>query len=170
MVANTNLTNAGKGRQKGVPNRTTGALKEIITAFVENNASDAQELFDKVKSKSPARALALLVKFMEFVLPRQLHSEVNASVTSISFNANEPIRDAASAAAAYAAIVGNPHADMSNITFALPEPAPRVPEPVAVIELIAQPKVEAIEIDPFEAQDAAAAEKNRVLWAKLGGK
>jgi len=177
-VRHRNLTNAGKGRKKGVPNRTTAELKEIIAEFVENTAEGAQELFDRVKAKSPARALALLVQFMEFVLPKQRHSEFTGSVTSISFNANEPIRDAVTAAEAYRAICGDPNFDFSRITFAAPAPfaaVATVVEPVTVQPIeaasgnttIDPPASDPALDDPFA--DAAEAERAEALrmWEEL---
>jgi hypothetical protein len=177
-VKHRNLTNAGKGRKKGVPNRTTAELKEIISEFVGNNAEGAQELFDRVKAKSPARALALLVQFMEFVLPKQRHSEFTGSVTSISFNANEPIRDAVTAAEAYRAICGDPAFDFSRISFAAPEPTAAVAtvfEPAAVQPIEAasgsatiDPPASAPAIaDPFA--EAVAVERAEAIktWERL---
>jgi hypothetical protein len=113
---------AGKGRKKGVPNRTSGALREVVTLFVEHNADGAQALYDRVAAKNPAKALELLARFCEFVLPKQ--REITGTLASFHINADAPITDAATAAQAYAAIIADPSFDFSRISFAQHEPSP----------------------------------------------
>jgi hypothetical protein len=67
--------NAGKGRKPGVPNKATGAVRDLFAKFVEANASKAQELFDKVAADDPGKALDLLARFSEFVLPKLARTE-----------------------------------------------------------------------------------------------
>ena len=71
---------AGRGRKRGVPNKTTGAAREVFTQFVERNAEKAQTLFDRIARKNPAKALELLTKLAEFVVPKLQRTEVKASV------------------------------------------------------------------------------------------
>lgn len=61
-----NLTNAGKGRPKGVPNKTTTALKEMILGALDKKGG-VEYLVDQA-DKNPAAFLTLLGK----VLPMQL--------------------------------------------------------------------------------------------------
>lgn len=109
---------AGKGRRKGVPNKATSTVREIFVHFVEHNAADAQVLYDKVAKKNPAKALEILAKVAEFVLPKLTRSEVK--VTDVTPLSSEPIRDAAEAALVYARIIGNPLLDFTAITFEPP--------------------------------------------------
>jgi hypothetical protein len=68
--------NAGKGRKKDVPNRVTGAVRELFQSFVERNAERAQDLFDKAARRNPARALELLIGFAEFCVPKLTRMEL----------------------------------------------------------------------------------------------
>lgn len=64
-----NLTNAGKGRRKGVPNKTTAAIKEMVTQALEK-AGGAEYLL-KQSAENPAAFMTLVGK----VLPLQIAGE-----------------------------------------------------------------------------------------------
>lgn len=70
----------GPGRPKGSQNKATTAVRESITAFVENNASKVQELFDKVAKDSPAKALDLYTRLAEFVIPKRNRTEIEGEI------------------------------------------------------------------------------------------
>ena len=74
------LTNAGKGRVKGVPNAVTKTAREIFTAFVEGNATKVQELWERVARKNPAKALAIYAKVAEFVIPKLQRTELSGQL------------------------------------------------------------------------------------------
>lgn len=61
-----NLTNAGKGRPKGVPNKTTTVLKEMILGALDEKGG--VEYLVEQADKNPAAFLTLLGK----VLPMQV--------------------------------------------------------------------------------------------------
>lgn len=65
----------GPGRPKGLANRSTAAVREVFTQFVEANAIKAQALFDQVAKKDPAKALDLLARLSEFVIPKLARTE-----------------------------------------------------------------------------------------------
>ena len=50
-----------------------------IPLAVEANAAKAQELFDRVAADDPAKALDLLARLSEFVLPKLARTEINGS-------------------------------------------------------------------------------------------
>ena len=58
------------GRQKGTANKATTRLREAFTGLLEGNIGRLQELLDKVAEKNPQKALELLLKLSEFVLPK----------------------------------------------------------------------------------------------------
>ena len=79
------------GRQKGTPNKATVKLREAFTDLLEDNMGNVQELFDKVAEKNPQKALELMLKLSEFVLPKLRAIEVNnesaeAMHTSLNIN------------------------------------------------------------------------------------
>jgi hypothetical protein len=74
VVRKTAPPNAGKGRKKGVPNRTTAALKDaILNAFTEVGG---ESYLVTVARNDPRTFCALLAK----VLPMQLSSEDGAGL------------------------------------------------------------------------------------------
>lgn len=72
-----NRGNAGKGRPKGSPNKATATAREAFAAFVEGNAAKVQSLWNSVARDDPARALEILAKLAEFVLPKLARTEMS---------------------------------------------------------------------------------------------
>jgi hypothetical protein len=70
----------GPGRPKGVPNRATTAVRDVFSAFVEANAGRAQALFEQVARKDPAKALDLLARLSEFVIPKLARTELSGEI------------------------------------------------------------------------------------------
>jgi hypothetical protein len=87
------LTNAGKGRVKGVPNAITKSAREIFSAFIEGNAAKVQELWNRVARKSPAKALAIYAKLAEFVIPKLQRTELSGQLNHgvLRLNQNDPV-------------------------------------------------------------------------------
>lgn len=110
----TRVPNAPRGRKLGSANRVTRDMRLIITAFVENNIEGAQTLYDKVAKKNPAKALDILVKMAEFVLPKLNRTEVRLPSALIS---NGPIATAEEASRTYAQLMGDTTIDLATITY-----------------------------------------------------
>lgn len=66
--------NAGKGRKKGVPNKTTKALKDMILGALE--AKGGQKWLERQMEENPAAMLTLLGK----VLPQDINAKVSAAI------------------------------------------------------------------------------------------
>lgn len=110
------------GRPKGSKNFVKGNVREILANFVEHNAAGAQVLYDRVAKTSPAKALDILVKVAEFVIPKLNRTEVTMEGSPLV--TPNPISDANEAAATYAAILGNSSLDLTVITYNPPAQAP----------------------------------------------
>lgn len=73
MAGVDNLTNAGKGRKKGVPNKTTALLKDAILKAAEQAGGEGGMIgyLQKQASENPGPFMSLLGK----VLPMQVTGE-----------------------------------------------------------------------------------------------
>lgn len=70
-----NLTNAGKGRPKGVPNKATAAIKDMITQALANKGG--VKYLEQQADANPVAFMALVGK----VLPMQVTGEDGAALT-----------------------------------------------------------------------------------------
>lgn len=67
--------NAGKGRPKGVPNKTTKKIKDAMLEAL-NHGKGATDFFVKLKENDPRTFAACITK----LLPLQMNAELNANV------------------------------------------------------------------------------------------
>jgi hypothetical protein len=73
-----NTGNAGKGRPKGVPNKVSKALKEMILGALDD--AGGQEYLRQQASENPAAFMTLIGK----VLPMSLEGKVDSNLTVIT--------------------------------------------------------------------------------------
>jgi hypothetical protein len=69
------------GRKKGVPNKSTAEIKEIITRIVGNQLEHIEKDLDKIRKNDPAEAMRLSSKFIDYVLPKQTKMEIEGELT-----------------------------------------------------------------------------------------
>lgn len=62
---------AGPGRKKGVPNRTTTQMRDMIIQIVNDQLDSVAEALEEVKKKDKVQYIKLAQKFAEMVLPKQ---------------------------------------------------------------------------------------------------
>ena len=70
----------GPGRPKGTPNKATALAREAFANFIADNAGRVQELFDQVAADNPAKALELMTRIAEFVIPKQQRTEIDGEL------------------------------------------------------------------------------------------
>jgi len=92
-----NLTQAGKGRPKGVPNKISTTFRETVTQLLADNSANVGLWLARVSEDDPAKALDLLAKLAEYAAPKlskvEQTSEVNVT-HGYAFQIERPSRPA----------------------------------------------------------------------------
>ena len=68
--------NAGLGRPKGAPNKSTAAVREAIAKMAELNAPRFAMWLDQVAAKSPEKACDIYLRAIEYHIPKLARTEV----------------------------------------------------------------------------------------------
>ena len=68
--------NAGLGRPKGAPNKSTAAAREAIAKMAELNAPRFAIWLDEVAQKSPEKACDIYLRAIEYHIPKLARTEV----------------------------------------------------------------------------------------------
>ena len=71
--------NAGLGRPKGAPNKSTAAVREAIAKMAELNAPRFSNWLDQVAAKSPEKACDIYLRAIEYHLPKLARTEVTGT-------------------------------------------------------------------------------------------
>ena len=69
-------TNNPNGRPLGVPNKITANLKDRVNLLIENNFDKLQLDLDTI---DPKDRLSIMLKLMEYVLPKQKETKIDFS-------------------------------------------------------------------------------------------
>lgn len=69
-------TNNPNGRPMGVPNKVTANLKDRVNLLIENNFDKLQSDLDTIEPKD---RLSIMLKLMEYVLPKQKETKIDFS-------------------------------------------------------------------------------------------
>jgi len=70
---------AGMGRAKGVPNKSTAAVREAIAKMAELNAPRFALWLDQVAQKSPEKACDIYLRAIEYHIPKLARTEVTGT-------------------------------------------------------------------------------------------
>lgn len=68
--------NAGKGRPKGSLNKTTRDVREAVSELVQGNIDNLHRWLGQVAKSDPARAFELVLKLMEYHIPKLARTEL----------------------------------------------------------------------------------------------
>lgn len=70
------------GRAKGTMNKVTADVRAAIAAFAEANVPKLQTWLDAVAEKDPARAAELLLRALEYHIPKVSRTEFSGEVVN----------------------------------------------------------------------------------------
>ena len=71
------------GRPKGAKDKAQADIKQSYQSFVEGNLSNIETWLKKVAAKDPGRAIELMLRLSEFIVPKQKAVEFKASEDTI---------------------------------------------------------------------------------------
>ena len=75
------------GRPKGVPNKTTQQIKEMIVGLVGTQMERWPTELEKMMKKDPAEAMKITGRLIDYVLPKQtkidLEGEINHKISKV---------------------------------------------------------------------------------------
>lgn len=87
-----------KGRPVGSINRSTEQMKLSIARATNSVLDDLPKLLDEMKKKDPRSAIDLVIKLLEYNLPKQsrveMRAEIDQRIHQISVNINKSGSDA----------------------------------------------------------------------------
>ena len=69
----------GPGRPKGVPNKSTAAVREAIARMAEDNADKFAEWLTQVAAENPEKACDIYLKAIEYHIPKLARTEVTGA-------------------------------------------------------------------------------------------
>jgi hypothetical protein len=87
-----------KGRPKGKPNKTTAEIREAYQKLVEDNLTNMTEWLTQVAAENPERAMDLMLKLSEYMIPKLARQEVTGAdgadlFKNITFEFGTPINE-----------------------------------------------------------------------------
>ena len=87
-----------KGRPKGKPNKTTAEIREAYQKLVEDNLTNMTKWLGEVAMENPERAMDLMLKLSEYMIPKLARQEVTGAdgadlFKNIKFEFGTPINE-----------------------------------------------------------------------------
>ena len=68
-----------KGRTKGLPNKTTGEIREAYQKLVDDNLDNMKEWLERVAEEDPNKALDMMLKLSEYFIPKLARQELTGA-------------------------------------------------------------------------------------------
>lgn len=66
-----------KGRRKGSVNKTTEEIRLAFQALIESSLPDIQKWLQEVAAESPEKALSIVERYSDFILPKLQRTELS---------------------------------------------------------------------------------------------
>jgi hypothetical protein len=67
------------GRKKGTPNKTTKEIREAYQKLTEDNLDNMSIWLSQVAGEDPAKALDLMLRLSEYIIPKLGRQEITGS-------------------------------------------------------------------------------------------
>ena len=67
------------GRTAGIPNKTTKQIREAYQKLTEDNLDRMSIWISQVASEDPAKAMDIMIKLSEYIIPKLARTEVTGS-------------------------------------------------------------------------------------------
>ncbi len=80
--------NKHAGSRKGVPNKATQEIRNAFEKLMTDNLDNMKVWLTDVADEDPERALNIMVKMAEFIVPKLQRTELKAEVTDKSVTIN----------------------------------------------------------------------------------
>jgi len=86
------------GRPKGKPNKSTAEIRDAYQKLVEDNLTNMTEWLVQVAAENPERAMDLMLKLSEYMIPKLARQEVTGAdgkdlFKNIKFEFGTPINE-----------------------------------------------------------------------------
>jgi hypothetical protein len=86
------------GRAKGTPNKSTAEIRDAYQKLVEDNLTNMTEWLVQVAAENPERAMDLMLKLSEYMIPKLARQEVTGAdgkdlFKNITFEFGTPINE-----------------------------------------------------------------------------
>ena len=86
------------GRAKGQTNKTTAEIRDAYQKLVEDNLTNMTEWLTQVAAENPERAMDLMLKLSEYMIPKLARQEVTGAdgkdlFKNIKFEFGTPINE-----------------------------------------------------------------------------
>ena len=86
------------GRAKGQTNKTTAEIRDAYQRLVEDNLTNMTEWLKQVADQNPERAMDLMLKLSEYMIPKLARQEVTGAdgkdlFKNITFEFGTPINE-----------------------------------------------------------------------------
>lgn len=76
-------TNNPAGRKKGVPNKSTAAIKEAYQKLIEDNLDNLTKWLNTIAEKDPEKAIRILSDLSEYVIPKLARTDLRSEDESM---------------------------------------------------------------------------------------
>ena len=86
------------GRAKGTPNKSTAEIRDAYQKLVDDNLTNMTEWLVQVAAENPERAMDLMLKLSEYMIPKLARQEVTGAdgkdlFKNIKFEFGTPINE-----------------------------------------------------------------------------